>query len=78
MSRSKRSMSKPLTYGELQPGDKFIFFPIDGDDRGHGGFCRGAYVFVKQSPVVSICLLDGRASSLTEYSQGAEVLKVFL
>ncbi len=39
--------SKPLTFGELAEGDKFITFPTDGDDSGHGGF-RGEFnVFVK-------------------------------
>lgn len=39
--------SKPLTFGELKPGDKFVDFPVDGDDSGHGGFRKGAYVFEK-------------------------------
>lgn len=30
--------SKPLTLNDLKVGDKFIFFPDDGDDHGHGGF----------------------------------------
>jgi hypothetical protein len=33
--------SKPFTLKELKPGQRFIFFPCDGDDSGHGGF-RGA------------------------------------
>lgn len=39
--------SKPLTFGELEEGAKFISFPEDGDDAGHGGYRGGAYLFVK-------------------------------
>ena len=39
--------SKPLTFGELEIGESFISFPVDGDDSGHGGFRKGFYVFKK-------------------------------
>ncbi len=39
--------STPLTFGELKIGDHFVDFPTDGDDSGHGGFRKGAYVFQK-------------------------------
>ncbi len=42
-------MSKPLTFKELCIGDKFIGFPSDGDDSGHGGFRKGSYIFEKES-----------------------------
>lgn len=41
------TQSKPLTFGELAEGKKFIFFPSDGDDSGHGGFRRPKYIFTK-------------------------------
>ena len=44
-------MSKLLTFGELSIGEKFIDFPMDGDDSGHGGFRKGAYVFEKIEPI---------------------------
>jgi len=40
-------MSTPLTFKELQEGAKFICFPIDGDDSGHGGYRQGSYLFTK-------------------------------
>ncbi len=40
-------MSKPLTFKELKEGTKFIAFPEDGDDHGHGGFRKGAWIFIK-------------------------------
>jgi hypothetical protein len=43
-------MSKPLTFGELEVGDFFVDFPTDGDDSGHGGYRKGAYVFKKCNP----------------------------
>jgi hypothetical protein len=43
-------MSKPITVGDLKVGDKFIFFPTDGDDSGHGGFKGGARLFVRIEP----------------------------
>lgn len=45
--------SKPLTFGELEIGDSFIDFPVDGDDSGHGGFRKGSYVFKKIKPILS-------------------------
>jgi hypothetical protein len=43
-------MSTPLTFAELEEGAKFIAFPIDGDDSGHGGFRKGSYLFTKIKP----------------------------
>jgi hypothetical protein len=45
-----RCQSKPLTVRDLKVGEKFIFFPSDGDDSGHGGFRGGARLFVKIEP----------------------------
>lgn len=39
--------SKPLTFKELHAGDRFVFFPADGDDHGHGGFRMTHYIFIK-------------------------------
>ena len=43
------TQSIPLTFGELKVGDRFIGFPLDGDDSGHGGFRNGSYLFEKIS-----------------------------
>ena len=37
-----KTQSTPLTFGELEEGELFIGFPLDGDDSGHGGF-RGSH-----------------------------------
>lgn len=44
---TQNTQSKPLTFGELKVGKKFIGFPIDGDDSGHGGFRGGFNIFIK-------------------------------
>lgn len=41
------TQSKSLTFKELEAGKKFIAFPQDGDDSGHGGFRRPSYIFTK-------------------------------
>ena len=38
---------EPLTFGELEIGQKFIGLPAPGDNHGHGGFRGSAHVFVK-------------------------------
>jgi hypothetical protein len=40
-------ISKPLTFIELVGGDRFIAFPVDSDDSGHGGYQKGGYIFQK-------------------------------
>ena len=43
-------MSGKLTFGDLKVGDKFIAFPSDGDNSGHGGYLGSHNVFMKISP----------------------------
>lgn len=38
--------SEKLTFGSLKRGDKFISFPLDGDNSGHGGYLGSSYLFV--------------------------------
>lgn len=40
-------MSDKLTFGDLKPGDKFIGFPLPGDDAGHGGYKQSHYIYTK-------------------------------
>lgn len=43
-------MSKELKtpiFGDIPIGTKFIGFPIDGDNSGHGGYMGAYHVFVK-------------------------------
>jgi hypothetical protein len=49
---NKKTQSKPLTFRELEIGQKFIAFPTDGDDSGHGGFQRPSYLFIKVDEVL--------------------------
>lgn len=72
--------SKPLTFGELNCGDKFIAFPSDGDDDGHGGFRKGDWLFQKMHGACRgddganvIRLADG---CLLQWSDSSPVLKV--
>lgn len=47
--RMPQTHSQPLTFGELEVGDRFIAFPTDGDDSGHGGFRVGYFLYRKES-----------------------------
>lgn len=44
---------EPLTFGELKIGQKFICFPLPGDNHGHGGFRGANYIFTKTHEVVT-------------------------
>ena len=39
-----------LTFGDLQVGDRFISFPVDGDNSGHGGYLGSSRIFTKTRP----------------------------
>lgn len=39
---------EPLTFKELKVGQKFIGFPVPGDNEGHGGFREVHYIFTKR------------------------------
>ncbi len=73
------TMSKPLTFAELEEGEKFIAFPTDGDDHGHGGYRKGAWIFTKlrlsegKDKENSVRCVDG---VLTKWSPNEEVYKV--
>lgn len=72
---SSRSMSQPLTFDELNIGNRFIAFPTDGDDNGHGGYRTGAYVFEKTTPTTAQRLNCG---TLSEFAGIMQVFKVIL
>ena len=42
-----REFYDALTFGDLEIGDKYIGFPLPGDNQGHGGFKGGSYLFKK-------------------------------
>lgn len=76
--------SAMLTFENLKVGDKFISMPLPGDDSGHGGFKRGAYIFEKIKGRPSIFfrdeendnakrLMDGQ---VTTYLKKMHVIKV--
>jgi hypothetical protein len=45
--------STKLKFAELQPGDKFITFPVDGDNTGSGGYRSPYPMFIKISPLAN-------------------------
>lgn len=59
------TQSTPLKFKELAPSSRFVGFPIDGDDHGHGGYRKGHYLIIKaKHPIDSsgnnaIRLVDG-------------------
>lgn len=72
-------MFDTLTFGELKEGDKFISFPLPGDNNGHGGFKGSAYIFQKlrmskgSHGENSVRLIDGAPSQMPD---NMRVLKV--
>ncbi|MDP3793008.1 MAG: hypothetical protein Q8Q89_04770 [bacterium] len=55
---------EPLTFDDLEAGERFISFPLPGDNSGHGGLLSVAYVFTKIKPATEI----GDVSSLPKNS----------
>jgi hypothetical protein len=70
----QKTISQPLTFGELSRGDKFIDFPTDGDDNGHGGFRNGSYVFMKVNKKDAIRLCDANHSEFPETMQVYKII----
>ena len=53
---------EPLTFGDLERGERFISMPRPGDNSGHGGLLDGAWIFMKIGPVVA----KGRFNSILD------------
>lgn len=49
--RPPTNVGDKLTFGDLKHGDKFIFFPMDGDNAGHGGYKTTHVVWMKIADV---------------------------
>jgi len=73
-SKVTESLSKPLTFGEISNGEKFVDFPTDGDDNGHGGYKSGAYIFVKTDKDHARRISDWVESSFPETMQIYKVI----
>lgn len=43
------SRNDKLTFGDLAIGDRFIGFPLPGDDSGHGGYKGTHWIYQKIS-----------------------------
>ena len=67
-------MSEPLTFRELEVGEKFVSFPVDGDDSGHGGYRRGSYLFIKTSLTTAINMQRGVESEYPSASKARVLL----
>lgn len=69
-------MGETEKFKDLKIGTKFITFPIDGDNSGHGGYLGSHYIFIKfagnkktKYSLVSgnsIRLKDGNVSAMTD------------
>lgn len=42
---------EPLTFGDLQRGDRFIVMPSPGDNSGHGGLLGDSVLFIKTDKI---------------------------
>jgi len=66
---------KKLTFQELKDEDRFISFPLSGDNHGHGGYLGAHNVFSKTGSGSAVRLHDGIGSSCPG---GMQVIKVRL
>jgi hypothetical protein len=72
--------STPLKFKELAPGSRFVGFPMDGDDHGHGGYRKGHYLIIKTKQPVdasgnnAVRLVDGGSLKFTGDEQVLLVL----
>jgi hypothetical protein len=55
-----------ITFGDLQIGDYFIGFPIDGDNAGHGGYLGKYNVFKKTERYTAIMLATKTVSHMPD------------
>ena len=66
---NNKNMENKLTFGELKLGDRFISFPLDGDNSGHGGYKGDHYIFQKSkkgSTYFALRLMDANHSSMPD------------
>ena len=69
-------MSDKLTFGELKLGDKFIAFPLPGDDSGHGGYKGGHVLFYKWDNGKNICAKSFTHETLSDIPDTMHVIKI--
>jgi len=62
-----------LTFGDLKEGDKFIGFPLEGDNDGHGGFKGTHWIFEKIDTCKGKSL---KSETISTYPDGMHVIKV--
>lgn len=71
-----------MRFGELEVGDRFIGFPIPGDNHGHGGYLGGNRLFVKTQMKVERMHDSGAAKNgsgvESTFPQSMTVIKVIL
>jgi len=69
--------NEKLTFAELNEDDKFISFPMPGDNSGHGGFLGSHWLFKKMKPYATgenaIRKYDNRP---VEFRDNSQVLKI--
>lgn len=74
---------EPLTFGELNVGDKFIGIPVPGDNNGHGGLRGGYHLFCKTESARSTYFPLGERNAVKllnnnpyYFTRDAQILKV--
>lgn len=75
-SEMPAEMYEPLTFGDLNQGDKFIPLPLPGDNSGHGGFMGSHYMFVKIYRVIDYNAVRLQTGTLYAMSEDRPVIKV--
>jgi hypothetical protein len=84
-TRSTPEFEVKLTFGELNVGDRFIGFPLPGDNEGHGGYLGGQFIWKKTEsrssgamvPVSSGAAVNGRGV-VSHFPYTMDVVKVLI
>jgi hypothetical protein len=78
MRKSIKSIEKKLTFGKLKEGELFIGFPVEGDNKGHGGYLDAYYVYQKtgETEAKRYYIRSGDSTSTSSIPKTMHVIKV--
>jgi len=65
-----------LTFGELKVGDRFIAFPLPGDNKGHGGYKGIHYICQKKQKLILLNYVTLCSGVEGHMPENAPVIKV--
>jgi hypothetical protein len=65
-----------LIFKDLNVGEKFLVFPIPGDNSGHGGFLGAYWIFKKIKPSQEKNAVRNFDGNFVNFDDGYPVLKI--